>query len=1039
MKESTGSFDLQSLDRDLFELLLEEEALVESAADPLMNGRIRSNGLSRAPLSFSQARLWFFEQLEPSGAAYNMPGGLRLDGGLQIDALAAALLEITRRQESLRTSFESTGGEGEQVIQPVEALYRDRARYVPGLVDISGLPEPARAGVTEALATDEARRPFDLSAAPLVRTVLIRCDAGNHVLLTTMHHVVSDEWSLSVFVCELPVLYTWFWSGLPSDLEEPGIQYSDYTIWQRDWLQGEVLDRQIEYWKAQLDQLPATVELPADYPRPAVLSYRGGLVRRELRNDLSEVLREAARGQGITLFMLLLAVYEVFIFRHTSQEDFVIGTPVAGRDQLEVQNLIGFFVNMLALRAALTADVPVPVLLHRVRESALGAYANQSLPFELLVEALQPERDLAGPALFNVTFSLERRLPTAIELPNLTASPVESHTGTSKFDLILSFADSEQGLTASFEYRRDLFDAGTIERMLGHLEVLLGALAAGFDGGIGSLPLLSEAETNQLLEEWNDTSAGYPADRCIHQMFEEQAALKPDRVAVVFEDEQLTYFELNRRANRLAHYLRGRGVGVETCVGLCVERSLAMAIALLGIMKAGGAYLPLDPDYPTERLAYMISDSGAALIVAGKNQIDRVPSTKAGILNLDKTIREVFDVAIDTDRNPESGATPANLIYLIYTSGSTGNPKGTAIPHRGPLNCISWLQDKFRFGGRDRLLMKASLSFDASVWEIFWPLAVGSTVVMIVPGGEQDSAYLLAAISRLQATSCQFVPSMLRVFIDEAGFADMGGFDLAFSLGEALPVETMEGFLRRSRADLHNFYGPTETSMGCMDWLCLRDWDRTSVPIGRPISNIREYVFDGQFSPVPIGVAGELYISGEGVAFGYHGRPDLTAEKFLPDPNGDCVGSRMYRSGDLCRYLPNGDIEFLGRIDQQVKVRGFRIELGEIEAALARHESVRECLVVAHEYTTADQRLIAYVVPVNGAEVSATELRSFVKERLPGFMSPAYFVQLEKLPLTANGKVNRAALPIPEAAAISAQGLCPAPGGVQVDAVEELV
>jgi amino acid adenylation domain-containing protein/FkbM family methyltransferase len=1011
MKELPGTFDTGSSDRDLFELLLDEDGLGGAAASREM----RRHGMLSAPLSLGQTRLWFFEQMEPGTATYNMPGGLSLDGQLSVSALESALLEIVRRQESLRTSIKDAAGEGRQVVDPAASIYPD-ARYAARLVDVSGVPEPERNNMVQRLARDEARRPFDLSRAPLFRLSLVRSAARKHILLITLHHIISDEWSLSVFADELTALYCGFAYGLPSDLEEPGVQYSDIAIWQREWLEGEDWRREAEFWKQALEGAPSSIELPIDHPRPAAMSYGGGTVSSRLREDLSETLRMAAGQRGLTLFMLLLAAYEVLIFRHTGQEDLVIGTPIAGRDRIEAQGLIGFFVNMLAIRTYVSGDMAIPRLFGRVRKAALLAYSNKSAPFELIVETMRPERDLSRSSLFNVTFSLEQSLPPLIAMPRLEASALETHTDTSKFDLILSFADQAPGLTANFEYRRDLFDRPTIERLMQHLEILLEGIAYRTDCRICSLPLFSAAESSQLLEAWNDTSADYPADKCLHQLFEDQVGKTPDSIALIFDDRieeaQVSYVELDRRANRLAHYLAGRGCGFESRIGVCAERSIEVVIAILGIMKTAAAYVPIDPAYPADRINYIISNAGVTLVIAGGDETELIPPLNAASLNLSEIAHQT---AGEREDNPGVSGTSDSVIYLIYTSGSTGKPKGAAVSHRGVVNCLSWLQQRFEIEAGDRVLVKASLSFDASVWELFWPLVVGSSAVLAAPGGQRDGAYLANTISKLQVTVCHFVPSMLRVFVDQPTIESIKCLELVLCGGEALPLETMEDFCNRSSAELHNFYGPTETSIGSVDWRCSPGLARANLPIGRPISNTRLCVLDRQLSPAPVGVPGQLCISGDGVGMGYVGRADLTAEKFMPDLVSQEMGSRMYATGDLCRYLADGNIEFLGRIDHQVKIRGFRIELGEIEAAIAQHPSVGECVVLAREDLGNEKKLVAYVVAAGDSELPPAALRSFVKESLPAFMVPSYFVPLEELPLTPSGKVDRRALPLPDA------------------------
>ncbi|HYL97333.1 MAG TPA: amino acid adenylation domain-containing protein, partial [Blastocatellia bacterium] len=1006
MKAQPGSFDLQSSDRDLFELLLEEEEITQGADEP----PIKKHALRTAPLSFSQGRLWFFEQMEPGRAIYNISGGLRIEGSLQIESLFDALLEIVRRQESLRTSFREADGSGQQTIESTRRIYGEDSPYVPPLVDISNLSETEKLETVGRLYSDEAERPFDLSMAPLYRARLIRSVAHEQVILITMHHIISDEWSLAVFLRELANLYSRFLRGSESELNELTVQYSDYAVWQREALQGQMLERQLDYWKARLEGAPPSVELPLDHPRPAVLSYRGDTITRKLSIQISESLSALARKQEVTLFTLLLAAYEALLFRYTGRLDSVIGTPVAGRDRVETQELIGFFVNMLPVRSGLEAGDSFYDAIYSVGQTMLEAYANQSIPFEMLVENIETQRDTGGSSIFNLTFALEQGLTDVISLPGVTVTPLQTNVGSAKFDLAVSIVDTKPALTANFEYSSDLFEAATIERMMNHLEVLLGTVTSRPEQKISELSLLTLAETRQVLAEWNATDAAYPGESCIHELFVQQSELTPDSIAIVFEEEQLTYRELNGSSNRLARYLMESATEMEASVGVCAERSSELVIALIATMKVGAAYVPIDPDYPAERIKYMIKDSGIQLAFASHDLLNRLPLPSDCVIPLDGIRART---ASENGQNPCSLARPQNLIYSIYTSGSTGNPKGVAVPHRGVVNCLMWLQHEFQIRAGDRVLVKASLSFDASVWELFWPLIVGATAVVASPGGHRDGAYLREVIAEREVTVCHFVPSMLRVFIDEPDVRSLTSLNKVLCGGEAMPPETMSNFFQRSKADLHNFYGPTEASIGCTDWCCQPGFVRANIPIGRPIFNTSLYILDARQLPVPIGVPGELYIGGDGVARCYLGRPDFTADKFLPDFGSQQPGARTYRSGDLCRYRPDGNIEFLGRVDHQVKIRGFRIELGEVEAAILQHEVVRDCIVIARGDLGGDKRIVAYVVPRSGGHLSPAAMRVFLSSKLPAFMVPSHFVQLNELPLMQNGKVDRPALPKP--------------------------
>jgi amino acid adenylation domain-containing protein/non-ribosomal peptide synthase protein (TIGR01720 family) len=967
------------------------------------------------PLSFAQERLWFLEQLGTSGAEYHISETFRLKGKLDRRALEQSLSELISRHEILRTHFEAVDGRAVQFVGSANALRIDWQ-------DLSKVVKSERMTTTQNFIRTVVDRPFDLGCAELLRVAALSVGDEDHVLVLVMHHIVSDGWSLGVLIRELGALYAARVEGREPRLPELPIQYVDYALWQRRVVSGEVLERQLGYWKTQLAGAPAGLDLPADRPRPAVPSYRGASHRFTIGRELTSALAELARTRGATLFMVLLAAFDVLLARWSGQDDVVVGTPIAGRTRAETEGLIGFFVNTLALRSDVADDPRFETLLRRVKETALAAYSHQELPFEKLVEALHPVRDLSRQPIFQVMFSLQNVPGEDLVLPGLTVSRIDQERPVTQFDLMLVMQQTPAGLVGQFQYATDLFEAGTIARLAEHFVRLLDGIVADPQRRVSELALLGEAERHQLVSGWNDTAVSYPQPHALHELFAAQAARTPDAVAVTYEDEVLSYAALEARANQLAHYLRRRGVGAETVVGLCAERSLAMVVGLLGILKAGGAYLPLDPSYPAERLGYMLGDARAPVLLTQAALLDRLPVHSAQIIQLDADAAAIAEEPVTA---PRSGVDADNLAYVIYTSGSTGRPKGVMNSHRGILNRILWMQDAYRLSATDRVLQKTPFGFDVSVWEFFWPLAFGARLVVARPGGHQDPVYLSEVIERAGVTIAHFVPSMLQAFLEAGELERCGSLRDVMCSGEALPVETQNSFLTRLSARLHNLYGPTEAAVDVSAWRCAVTSSAASVPIGRPISNIALYVVDRYGEPVPVGVAGELLIGGIGVARGYLGRGGLTAERFVPSPFG--AGERLYRTGDLARWRADGALEFLGRLDFQVKLRGLRIELGEIEAALLTHAAVAQAVVVARKESGGDKRLIGYVVPAAGAsaDIDADELRSHLKRTLPDYMVPPAFVVLEQLPLSANGKLDRKALPAPDASAASHDYLAP--------------
>ncbi|HEU4558944.1 MAG TPA: amino acid adenylation domain-containing protein, partial [Longimicrobium sp.] len=980
---------------------------------PVLPPVVPARRTGELPLSFAQERLWFLDRLEPGSATYNLPAALRLTGAVDERALERSLSEIVWRHEALRTTFREVDGSPVQVIGPFSG-------FALPVEDLSGLSEADREAAAKRLAREEAARPFDLAAGPLFRAALLRLGAEDHVLLLSMHHIVSDGWSTGVLFRELSALYAAYQQGGESPLSELPVQYADYAVWQREQLAGEVLDRQLAYWRERLAGAPELLELPTDHPRPPVQTFRGATVPVKLSPELLERLQRLGQSEGVTLFMTLLAAFQVLLAKYSGSEDVVVGSPIAGRTRGEVEELIGFFVNTLVLRTDLSGDPSFREVLGRTREATLGAYEHQELPFEKLVAELQPERSLSYSPLFQAMFTLQNAEGRRGALAGLQVGGVDADLEIAKFDLSLTLAATPQGLRGGLNYSTDLFERGTIERMLGYLERVLEQVAADADVRLSRLELLGEAERALVLEEWSRMAVEHPTDRCIHQLVEAQAARTPGAVAVVFEGAELTYAELNARANRLARHLRALGVGPDTRVAISVERGLEMVVGLLAILKAGGAYVPLDPAYPAHRLRYMLDDSAPAALLV---QSSLAPSF-AGVY-VPATV--VLDAGAPAwAGEPETNLEcvelrPGHLAYVIYTSGSTGRPKGVLVEHRGLASHTAWQIGAFGIGADDTVLQRTSISFDASVWELWTTLAAGARMLLLPPDAATDPGAIGRVIEEGGVTIAQFVPTLLQAVL---GALPEGGSlpcRIVFCGGEPLPASLVEETLAAGAGEVVNLYGPTEATIQSTAHACGRSGDGRACSIGRPIANARIYILDARGEPVPVGMPGELYAGGAGVARGYLGRSELTAERFGVDPFGGEAGARMYRTGDRARWNADGTIEFLGRNDDQVKVRGFRIEPGEIEAVLRRSEGVADCVVVAREHVPGEKRLVAYVV----GDTEAGVLREHLRRELPDYMVPSAFVFLETLPLTPNGKLDRKALPAPELASAEEKHVAP--------------
>ncbi|HEY9804145.1 MAG TPA: amino acid adenylation domain-containing protein, partial [Leptolyngbyaceae cyanobacterium] len=926
------------------------------------------------PLSFSQQGLWFIHQLTPDTYAYNIPIVINLTGQLKVAALTQSLKEIIQRHEVLRTNFALVDGQPVQVINPT-------VNFSLPIEDLRGLSEDEATVTGQRLIAELAQHQFDLADQSLLRVLLLRLTDNESKLLVTFHHIVADGWSVGVFIRELAAIYEAFASGKPSPLPELPIQYVDFAYWQQKYLHPERRETLLTYWKQRLSGKLPLLDLPCDYVRRRGAACRktsprqtfnGAKVQLSLPKNLTDSLKQLSHQEGATLFMTLLAAFKTLLYRYTGQTDILVGSPVASRNSVEVEPLIGLFVNVLVLRTDLSEQPSFRELLTRVKSTALEAYIHQDLPFDKLVEELQPERDLSHNPLFQVMFVLQNMPIPKPQLSDISLTFTEVDNGSAKFDLTLFMEDREQGLVATLEYNTDLFNADTIHRMLEHFQTLLQAIVNVPDTNIANLPLLTEVERHKLLFEWNDTQRNYPQNQCIHQLFEQQVEVIPDATAVIFENQKLTYRELNQRANKIAHYLKTLGVKSDVLVGICMERSLEMVIAILAIIKAGGAYVPLDPTYPKERLAFMLADAQVSVLLVQPHLVPELPPHQAQVVCID----DFQEFAAYSPENPISEVTAENLAYVIYTSGSTGKPKGAMNTHKGLCNRLLWMQETYQLTANDKVLQKTPFSFDVSIWEFFWPLLTGASLVVAKPGGHQDSRYLVQLITQEQITTLHFVPSMLQVFIEEPELDKCSSIKRVICSGEALSFDLQQRFYERLDAELHNLYGPTEASIDVTYWACQPNSNVKIVPIGRPIANTQIYILDKHLQPVPIGVSGELHIGGVGVARGYWNKPELTEEKFISSPFAS--EQILYKTGDLARYLSDGNIEYLGRIDHQVKIRGFRIELGEIEAVLAQHPNVRETVVVAREDIPKNHRLVAYVIPHPEMPFSAQELRDYL-------------------------------------------------------------
>ena len=998
-------------------LLSERRARLSPAQLSLLQRRLKQGGNAAparetivrgaidgaVPVSFAQQGQWFLWQLNPANTAYHVGGGLGFSGPLDVAALQDAMQAIAKRHEALRTVF-GPGPEGlpEQRVQA-------EVRIDMPFVDLSVLDAAAREARYEQAVAQVCRTAFDLTAGPLLRCALLKMADGEHQLLLMMHHIVSDAWSVQLMLDDLAQAYALRTQGLPDTRPAPEIGYVDFSLWQRKWLADGEGERQLAYWRARLGTSQPVLALTTDRPRAAEAHYSAAQHSLDLPTGLAQELKQLSRAQGGTLFMALLTAFHALLFRYTGQNEIRVGVPVAGRSRPETSGVIGIFINTLVLDARLHAQTSLAELLAQIRDTAIEAQAHQDLPFERLVQALRAEHGHTAAPLFQVMFNHLGQGDRPLRgWPGLQVRRIDLEERAAPFELTLETLEREDGsIRANFRYAAELFEPQTIERMAGHYRRVLEALVRLPASKLGELELLGDAERARLAQ-WGVNTHRRGEAQCVHRLIEQQAAERPDAVALIFGNEVLSYGELNRRANQLAHRLIAEGVRPEAKVGVALERSTELVVGLLAIMKAGGAYVPLDPEYPVERIAYMVEDSGLALVLTQERLKECLPlQTGVPLLALD-----TLDLGRYLESNPAVAIEGENLAYVIYTSGSTGKPKGAANRHGALHNRLVWMQQAYKLGEADTVLQKTPFSFDVSVWEFFWPLMFGARLAVANPGDHREPARLAQLIRAHEVTTLHFVPSMLQAFLAHPGVEACSSLQRIVCSGEALPAEMQnEVFRRLPQAALHNLYGPTEAAIDVTHWTC-RDDGRLQVPIGQPIDDTQAHVLDAELNLAPPGVAGELYLGGAGLARGYVRRAALTSERFVADPFDRGGGGRLYRTGDLVRWNAEGQLEYLGRLDHQVKIRGFRIELGEVEAQLLAQPEVREAVVVANQ-GAGGARLVAYVSARAGQAVDPARLREHLGRALPDYMVPAFFMVLETLPLNANGKVDRKALPEP--------------------------
>ena len=991
--------------RALFEARLKQKSLTAPAAPQTIPRRPDADSPYCVP-SIDQERLWFIDQLEPGNCAYNIFSASRIRGSLDLSIMQRVVDELVRRHETLRTTFAVIDG------RPVQVIAAElRVTLEP--IDLTHLPEAEREAESLRLTTEDFAAPFDLERGPLVRIGLVRLASDDHVMHVNMHHTITDRWSGAIFERETALLYEAFAEGRPSPLPPLPVQYADYSVWQRERMDSEFYREQAAFWKEELAGAPLVLEVPTDFPRPPLQNFKGARAFANYPKRLLDALKERSRREGVTMFMLALAAFKTLLYRYTGQEDVLVSSAFANRDRPELENLVGFLLNLIVFRSHLDGDPTFRELLARERTASLRAFAHQEMPFGKLVQELRPKPDASrNPVVQSSLIYLDFPELASMEEVGMTAKHLTIDNRASRFDITLAMTETPEGYEIDIEYPTDLYRPARIERMLRHLEVLLEAVAADAGRRLSQLPILTPEEERQILFEWNQTEAEYPRGACVHELFEAQAARTPEAIALEGGGEQLSYRELNERANRLARHLRAAGVGEGELVAVLLERGPEAVVALLAAFKAGAVYLPLDPQYPEQRLAFMLDDADARVLLTERRRAD-LPQGRAIVLALEDARA---GIEAESAENFPPRASAESLAYVIYTSGSTGRPKGVGVSHASLAHTLFAARHAFGFHARDRMPVVSSFAFDISLFELFCPLLAGGAALILSNNEVLDTDTLVARLSGV--TRLHAVPSLMRQIVDRAkGAGARLKLETVFVGGDAVPAallaemsEVFEG------ARINVLYGPTEATI--ISTTFKMEKSEGVVSIGRPLANTPLYVLDPFMNPVPVGIYGELHIGGRGLAHGYLNWPGLTAERFVPNPFSGEPGARLYRTGDLVRYGEDGSLEFAGRLDHQVKVRGFRIELGEIESELNRHEALRESVVVAREDERGDKRLVAYVVASRGASAlpSTTALRNHLKERLPDYMIPSAFVFLEALPLTETGKVDRKKLPAPDRA-----------------------
>jgi len=994
--------------RELFEAMLLEKGVDLSE---IMIVPQKRDG-NRFPLSFSQQRLWFLDQLQPDTSLYNITSVLRLRGNLQISALEYSFNELVRRHEVLRTTFARDGESPVQVVhlhQPISI----------NLLEFSGTPEKAITDHIHKQALQESARPFNLAKGPLLRLTLLQFSESDHVLILTLHHIVSDNWSTGLLVAEIMQLYEAYLEHRAPDLPELSVQYADFSAWQRKWLQGKTLDKQVAYWKNRLQNIPAILEFPLDHPRPAYQTSNGDSITFQLSADTRRALVELSRQQEVTLFMTLLAIFEVLLYRYSGQTDICVGSPIANRNRVETEFLIGFYVNTLVFRSDFSGNPSFSTLLKQVKEDALGAFAHQDLPFETLVEALQPERNMSHSPLFQIMFVLNNAPIKKLQLPELEISLIEIENKTTKYDLILNITESYDILRGKLEYNTDLFNSDTMRRFVEHYQILIQSVLDHPQMSVGELPLLTDEEHVWLTREWNRPSAAHKETTTLPVLLEKQAAKSPEAIALKIAEKECSYADLSHRAQQLATFLIDRGLQKGQFVGVYAHRSVELIVGLLATLRAGGIYLPLDPAYPGERIAFMLNDSGANYILTQQDLIDQLPESKADIILLD--MPDTVAAAEAIDLLPE--IKPDDLAYTIYTSGSTGQPKGVLVEHGVIANHCLDMADYYELTPKDHVLQFAALNFDASLEQIFSTLIRGATLVMrddeIWPTSTFHQKMLDYGLSVINPPTAYWA-QLAKEWVHKKEPIDIGRLRLVIAGGDILSVDALSDWhkLNLNSVRLLNAYGPTECIITATTYDIPNDFLKGDhpqrVPIGRPRANRECYVLDRNGQLVPAGVPGELYIGGTALARGYLNRDDLTEKVFLKNALPYSQANRFYKTGDLVRFLHDGNLDFLGRVDQQVKVRGFRIELGEIETGLLQHAEIKEAVVAALPDASGQKRLVAYFVTHDARNLASEQLRIFLSRILPEYMVPSLFIQLEAMPLDPSGKINRRALPLPD-------------------------